>query len=296
MARLMQKAMVKLIQTFPRLVSDETYIKTIYRYIFGKKLNLEQPETYNEKLQWLKLYDRNPKYADLVDKYEVKQIVKEKVGEACLIPTIGVWERFEDIDFSIFPKAFVLKCTHDSGSVVICKDIATFDKQAAEKKLTHALKRNYFFKSREYPYLNVKPRIIAESYMEDLGTEQLYDYKIFCFNGKAEYLFIATDRHLDGPTNFDYFDRDFNRLPIRQAYHPNSNYTFEKPKCYDEMLQMAEKLSEGIPQVRVDFYVVNEQLYFGELTFFHHGGFAPFIPEETDALWGAKITLPEKQI
>ena len=230
----------------------------------------------------------------MVDKYEVKQIVKEKIGESYLIPTIGVWDHFEDIDFSSFPKAFVLKCTHDSGSVVICKDIDLFDFAVAKKKLTNALKKNYFYKSREYPYKNVKPRIIAEPYMEDLGTEQLYDYKVFCFNGIANYLFIASDRYKDGPTYFDYFDRDFNRLPIRQAYHPTSKYTFEKPECYEEMIRTAEILSQGIPQTRVDFYVVNGKLYFGEVTFFHHGGFAPFIPEETDKLWGGKIKLPEK--
>lgn len=292
---MLQKVKVKLMQTFPHLISDERYVEAIYQYIFGKKLDLEHPVTFNEKLQWLKLYDRNPRYTDMVDKYEVKRIVKENVGDSCLIPTIGVWDRFDDIDFSSFPKAFVLKCTHDSGSVVICKDIATFDKKSAKEKLTRALKRNYYLRSREYPYKNVKPRIIAEPYMEDLGTEQLYDYKIFCFNGEVQYLFIASDRHKAGPTYFDYFDRDFNRLPIRQAYHPTSQYTFSKPDCYEEMIQMAEVLSDGIPQVRVDFYIANGKLYFGELTFFHQGGFAPFIPEETDELWGRKIILPEKK-
>ncbi len=295
MNRFIKKTRVKLIQLFPKIVGDKKYVEIIYEYIFNKKLDLSHPLTYNEKLQWLKLYDRNPKYAKLVDKYEVKSYVEERIGSSCLIPTLGVWKSFEDIDFSSLPQQFVLKCTHDSGSVIICKDKTSFDRIEAKCKLTKALKKNYFYKSREFPYKNVHPRIIAEPYMEDLGAAQLLDYKIFCFGGKAEFLYIASDRFKEGPTYFDYFDRDFNRLNLRQAYHPTSNYKFDKPECFDTMITMAEKLSQGLPQARVDFYVVNNKVFFGEITFFNQGGFAPFIPEEYDTLWGERINLPEKQ-
>lgn len=275
---------------FPRLFNDRTYIALMYRAAFGKKPNLDRPKTYNEKLQWLKLNAADPSHAALVDKYLVKEFVREKAGDQCLIPTLGVWERFDDIDFAQMPSAFVLKCTHDSGSVVICKDKTTFDLQAARKKLSAALAVNYFYKSREYPYKTVQPRIIAEPYMEDLGSGQLYDYKIFCFNGEPKYMFIASDRASE--VKFDYFDVEFNRLPMRQVAHPNSTLEHKKPACFEEMLQTAKKLAEGLIQVRVDFYVVNDKMYFGELTFFHHGGFVPFVPEKYDDIWGDALRLP----
>lgn len=278
---------------FPKTLTDRAYVSILYRASFGKKLNLDHPVTFNEKLQWLKLNDQREEYTKLVDKYEVKKYVSDKVGEKYLIPTLGVWESVDQIDFDMMPDAFVLKCTHDSGSVVICKHKKDFDKAAARNKLEKALKRNYFYRSREYPYKNVPPRIIAEPYIENLEAGQLYDYKVFCFDGKPEYLFIASDR-ASGNVKFDYYDVNFNRLPMRQAAHPNSDFDHEKPLCFEEMLDVARTLSENIPQVRVDFYVVKDQLIFGELTFFHHGGFVPFIPEEYDYLWGQSIRLPQE--
>ncbi|MFI3202178.1 MAG: ATP-grasp fold amidoligase family protein [Eubacteriales bacterium] len=277
----------------PRLVSKRMYIKITYEYVFKKKINLSNPKTFNEKLQWLKLNDFRAEYTSLVDKAEVKKIVADKVGDKYIIPTIGVWEKFEDIDFNKLPNQFVLKCTHDSGSVVICKNKKNFDKDAAKKKLNQALKQNFYYRCREYPYKNVKPRIIAEDYINDISTGQLYDYKIFCFNGVPQYFYIASDRHLGSKnTKFDYFDIEFNRIDMRQAQNHCSNTLFFRPKCYDKMIEIASVLSKGIPQVRVDFYIANDKLIFGELTFFHQGGFGPFIPEKFDDIWGEKIKLP----
>lgn len=280
---------------FSRLVSDEAFIEATYQANFGRRLDWDNPQTYNEKLQWLKLYDRNPYYSELVDKDAVKRIVEHKVGPMGIriVPTLGVYDHFDKIDFGELPEAFVLKCTHDSGSVVICKNKAHFDKAAARDKLEKALKRDYYLRSREFPYKNVAHKIIVEPYLSELGEGRLLDYKLFCFNGKVYYLFIASDR--DTEVKFDYFDADFKRLDMRQAQHPTSQRVFEMPDCFEIMKQAAESLSEGIPQVRVDFYIINNEPYFGEMTFFHHGGFVPFIPDEMDFIWGSKIKLPSRQ-
>lgn len=288
------RILARLICGKAKWMPDEMYIKIMYRANTGKKLNLTNPKTYNEKLQWLKLYDQREEYTTLVDKYSVKQYVAAKIGEQYLIPTLGVWNTFDQIDFDRLPQAFVLKCTHDSGSVVICRDKGKLNKQAARVKLEKALKANYFYRSREYPYKHVPPRIIAEPYLENLDAGQLYDYKVFCFHGKPEFLFIASDR-ASGNVKFDYYDAQFHRLPMRQAAHPNSTIDHAKPDCFDELMDIAQTLSEGIPQVRVDVYIVDNHIIFGEMTFFHHGGFVPFIPEEYDYLWGEKIHLPQKE-
>lgn len=275
-------------------MSDKAFIKMKYRAAMDKKLNLKNPKTYNEKLQWLKLYDRNPLYTKLVDKYEVKKIVADRIGDQYIIPTLGVWDRFDDIDFDALPDQFVLKCTHDSGGLVIVTDKSKLDRKAAKKKIETALAANFYKKCREWPYKNVPPRIIAEQFMIDDELGELKDYKFFCFNGEPKYLFIASDRNKGRQeVKFDYFDIDFNRLPLRQAAHPNSTYPIERPKKYEEMVRLASQLSKGIPQVRIDMYEVNGQVYFGEYTFFHHGGMVPFIPEQYDYIWGEQIVLPD---
>lgn len=276
-------------------MSDEAFIRMKYRAAMDKKLNLKAPKTFNEKLQWLKLYDRNPLYTTLVDKQAVKEYVADKIGEKYVIPTLGIWEHFDDIDFDMLPNQFVLKCTHDSGGLVIVTDKAKLDRAAAKKKIEDALTADFYKTGREWPYKNVPPRIIAEQYMMDEDLGELKDYKFFCFNGVPKYLFIASDRGMGQNTvKFDYFDIDFNRLPMRQAAHPNSTYDIKKPKKYDEMVKIAAELSKSIPQVRIDLYEVNGQVYFGEYTFFHHGGMVPFIPEEYDYIWGEQITLPNE--
>ncbi len=274
-------------------MSDEAFIRMKYHAAMDKKLNLKNPRTFNEKLQWLKLYDRNPLYTQLVDKQGVKGYVADKIGEQYVIPTLGVWDSFDDIDFEMLPNQFVLKCTHDSGGVVIVTNKANFDHISA-KKIEEALAADFYKTGREWPYKNVPHRIIAEQYMIDDSLGELKDYKFFCFNGVPKYLFIASDRNKGKQeVKFDYFDIDFNRLPLRQAAHPNSTYHIERPRKYDEMVKLAAKLSKGIPQVRIDLYEVNGQVYFGEYTFFHHGGMVPFIPEEYDYIWGDQITLPD---
>ena len=271
-------------------------IKLRYLRKMGKWLDLDNPVTFNEKLQWLKAYDLNPYYTDIVDKQKVKEIISEKIGEEHIIPTIAIYERPEDIKWEDLPDRFVLKCTHDSGGIVVCQDKKSIDKAAALKKLTKHYNRNYYYNKREWPYKNIKPRIIAEQYMEDReGEGELKDYKFFCFNGVPKMLFIASDRHKKVETKFDFFDMDFNHLDIRQG-HPNSEILPEKPETFEQMKEMAAKLSEGFPHVRVDLYEINGKIYFGELTLYHYSGTVPFDPVKWDTTMGEWITLPEKRV
>ncbi len=294
---------IKKLFNLPRLSSrgllnwmpDSLYLKLRYKSRLGKKLDLKEPKTFNEKLQWLKLYNRNPIYTTMVDKCDAKKYVAERIGEEYIIPTLGVWEKFEDIDFDALPKQFVLKCTHDSGGLVICRDKKQLDLEDARKKINKSLKRNYYWHTREWPYKNVKPRIIAEQYMEDSVTKELRDYKFFCFNGKMKVMFIASERYNEATeTRFDFFDRDFQHLDFRNG-HPNADVPPAKPEKFEEMCVLAEKLSDNLPLLRVDFYDVDGKIYFGELTFSHWGGMMPFEPEEWDRKLGDWIELPTKK-
>ena len=287
--KLCKKALNKIIvKGFLDFLPDEIFLKLRYRLELGKKLNLENPQSFNEKLQWLKLYDRNPEYTKMVDKYEVRKYIAEKIGEEYLIPLLGVWDSFDEIDFDKLPNQFVLKCTHDSGGLVICKDKSNLDIKAAKKKINKCLKRNFYYLSREWPYKNVKPRIIAEKFMVDESGTELKDYKLFCFNGEPKALFVATDRPHD--TKFDFFDMEFNHLPFTNG-HPNAAKEIKKPEGLSEMAELAKKLSKGMKQVRIDFYDINGKVYFGEITFFHWSGMVPFDPEEWDYKWGDMIKL-----
>lgn len=275
-------------------MSDERYIKIAFKILVGKPLNLENPRTFNEKLQWIKIHDRRPEYTMMVDKYAVKEFVAKKIGEKYVIPTLGVWNHFDDIDFDLLPNQFVLKCTHDSGGLVICKDKKQLDKVKAKKKIEECLKHNFYYGQREWPYKDVSHRIIAEEYKEDKKTKELRDYKFFAFDGEVKAMFIATDRGSKEETKFDFFDTDFKHLPFTNG-HSNADKCPEKPLCFEEMKDLAEKLSKGIPQVRVDFYEVNGKVYFGEMTFFHWSGFKPFEPEKWDEIFGSWINLPDKK-
>lgn len=255
------------------------------------KLDLENPRTFNEKLQWLKLHDRNPAYTQMADKYAVREYIKNTIGQEYLIPLLGVWDSFDEIDFDKLPNQFVLKCNHDSGSVVICKDKTEFDFESAKNTLTKSINMNYYYRCREYPYKNIAPKIIAEKYMVDESGYELKDYKFFAFDGSVKALFIATDRPHD--TRFDFFDMEFNHLPIING-HPNTTKVLKRPECFDEMIKLAEILSVGIPHIRVDFYEINGRVYFGELTFYHWAGFTPFEPKEWDYTFGSWIKLPQK--
>ena len=274
-------------------LSDEEFLRKKYRAKMGKELNLDNPQTYNEKLNWLKLYYRNPLYPLLADKYRVKQYVADKIGEEYVIPLYGVWERFDDIDFDKLPDRFVLKCTHDSGGLSICRDKAAYDLAAAKKRIDDSLARQYYYYGREWQYKEIPPRIIAEAYMEDDKTRELRDYKFFCFDGVVRAMFIATGRQSAKSTTFDFFDPEFNHLDIKQG-HPNADKIPEKPVNFELMKELSAKLSAGLPHVRVDFYEVNGRAYFGEMTFFHFDGSTPFEPEKWDKIFGGWLRLPEK--
>lgn len=272
---------------------DSIYLKLLYRYKLGKKLDLKKPQTYNEKIQWMKVHYRNPLYTQLADKYGVREYISKKIGEEYLIPLIGVYDKFDDIDFDTLPDQFVIKCTHDSGGLVICRDKKQLDIKKAKAKIERCLKRDYFLNSREWVYSDIKPRIVIEKYMVDESGYELKDYKFFCFNGNAEVMFMATDRSGEEETKFDFFDMDFNHLDLRNG-HPNSTRKLEKPERFEEMAALAEKISEGLPHARVDLYNINGKLYFGEVTFFHWSGLKPFEPEKWDKIFGDWFMLPEK--
>lgn len=276
-------------KNFFKWIPDEKYITIKYKLEMNQKLNLKEPKTFNEKLQWLKLYDRNPEYTKMVDKYEAKKYVADIIGQEYIISTLGVWDKFEDIEFDKLPKQFVLKPTHTSGNVFICKDKEKINYKQLRKIINKWLKRNYYLIHREWPYKNVRPRIIAEQYMVDESGTELKDYKFFCFNGEPKLLFVAKDRPY--ATKFNYYDMDFKKLPFKQHYK-NFNDYIEKPKGFEKMIELSRKLSKDIPHVRVDFYDINGKVYFGELTFYHFSGFEKFEPEEWDRILGDMLELP----
>ncbi len=280
---------------FSRVLPDKFYLSCMVRVHCGYWPNWNNPQTYNEKLNWLKLYDRQPRYTMMVDKYAVKEYVASIIGSSYIIPTLGVWDKPEDIDWDSLPDRFVLKTTHGGGNtgVVICKDKATFDRKKTMEKLNKSLKQDIYRVLREWPYKNVPRRIIAEQFIEG-ETGDLPDYKFFCFNGEVKALFIGTERS-SGDVKFDYFDAEFHHLDLVQS-HPMSGKQIPKPDTFEEMKIVASQLSKGIPHVRVDLYSVNGQVYFGEITFFHHGGVTPFHPQEWDYIFGSWISLPEKWI
>lgn len=270
---------------------DATFLKIKYRLKVGKKLDLNNPQSYNEKLQWLKVNYRRPEYTTMVDKYQAKEYVAEIIGKEYIIPTLGVWDRFEEINFEELPDQFVLKCTHDSGGLIICKDKSKLDLEAAKKKINKSLKMNFYLEGREYPYKNVIPRIIAEKYMVDESGVELKDYKIFCFNGKAKCIQLDFGRYSTHQRNM--YSVDWKPLGFSLCYPSDYSKVFEKPKNLEHMIEIAEKLSTGIPHVRVDLYNINGQIYFGELTFFHGSGFEKFDPEEWNYKFGDWLELPE---
>ena len=299
---------------FYKNMSDEEYLKKKFKLEMGRKLNLENPQTFNEKLQWLKIYDRKPIYTTMVDKYEAKYYVASIIGKEYIIPTLGVWDKFDDIDFASLPDQFVLKCTHDSGGLVICKDKNKLDKVAAKKKIEKSLRRNYYWFGREWPYKNVKPRIIAEKYMEDTSTlksqdyeclreeedrqttGELTDYKFFCFDGCVDCVMVCLERS-SGETKFYFFDKDWNlrRLNIRGKNAPEG-FSIPKPKCIDGMFDIAATLSKGLSFARIDLYQSDGHIYFGEITFFPDSGFDANILQEADEYWGKILILPDRTL
>lgn len=285
-------ALNKLVYVLP----DEWYLFLRFKNRVGYWPHLRHPRTFNEKLQWLKLHDKHAEYTQMVDKVEAKKYVASIVGEKYIIPTLGVWNSVDEIEWDKLPNQFVIKVTSDSGGIVVCKDKSKLDIKKAKKKLSKGWGKNYYVFNKEYPYRYLKPRIIAEEYKEDESGYELKDYKIFCFNGEPKILFVASDRQKAGEdTKFDFFDLDWNHLPFTNG-HPNSTEEIVKPKNFDEMLEVARKLSGGAknPQVRIDLYNCNGKIYFGEITFFHWSGMTAFEPMEWDFKLGEMIKLPKK--
>ena len=278
-----------------KIVPDKLFLTLQYRAVFGKSINWNSPVTYNEKLQWLKVYDRRPIYTTMVDKYAVKKSVAEIIGEEHIIPTLGVWDRPEDIEWDKLPNQFVLKCTHDSGGLVICRDKETLDRKAAIKKLNKSLQNDYYMAGREWPYKNVPRRIIAERYMEDKNVGELPDYKFFCFNGRCESFKIDFDRQKTHHAN--YYNRACELMPFGEVVcPPDYKRNLNIPSNVNEMINYAELLASHINSsfVRVDLYNINGQIYFGEITFYPASGFGKFEPKEWDKTIGEWINLPKK--
>lgn len=271
---------------------DKFFLKAKFRLRMGQQLNLKDPQSFSEKLQWLKIYNRNPEYTKMVDKFEVKQYVANIIGDQYIIPTIGVWDNVDDIDFDSLPEQYVIKCTHDSGSIYICKDKNTFNVKQVKKKLANGLKKNMFICGREWPYKNVKARIIAEKYIEDEQVHELRDYKFFCFGGKVKMFKIDFDRFTEHRAN--YFDINLNLLPFGEAdFPPKPEKSLDFPSQINKMFKLAEILSKDIPFLRVDFYQANNHVYFGELTFFPATGMGKWTDDKWDIELGSWINLPK---
>lgn len=277
-------------------ISDEKYIKREWKRFFGTELNLDNPQTICEKIQWLKLYNQKPEYTKMVDKYAVKQYVGDLVGYDHVIPTLGVWERAEDIDFDQLPSQFVLKPTHDSGGLIVCRDKSKLDRKDAIRRLNRSLKHNYFVNNREWVYKNVEPRIIAEPFIDELGNPNSIEYKVTCFDGKVAFVTIC-----QGPAHTDYelrsndhYTPEFEKLDWYVNYKPAA-VPPQKPEQWDELIAFAQKLSAGIPYVRVDTYIIDGKILFGELTFYTWGGFMHFVPQEWDLKLGQMLKLPEQK-
>lgn len=273
------------------LMPDKLYLRIMFRINTGKRLNLKKTVTFNEKLQWLKLYNRCSEYTMMVDKVKAKEYVAEKVGRQYIIPTIGVWDDPDDIDFDTLPDQFVIKCNHNSGlGMCICKDKGKLDIPKVKNRLRKGLKQNYFMHGREWPYKNVPRKILAEKFMVDESGNELKDYKIFCFDGEPELIEVDYGRFTEHKRNI--YGKDWNFIKMEIQYPSEENYVISRPEKLEEMLALARILAKGIPHIRVDFYSINNQLYWGELTFFHGSGLEYFSPEEWNERLGKLIKLP----
>lgn len=269
-------------------IPDEPYLKISYYAHMGKPLDLKNPKTFNEKLQWLKLHDRKPEYIRMVDKYEAKRYVAEKIGEEYIIPTLGVWDCFDDIDFDSLPDQFVLKCTHDSGGLVIVRNKTELDRNAAKKIIEKSLKKNYYYSGREWPYQNVKPRIIAETFMSD----HIRDYKFYCFHGEPKLLYVSEGLEDHATAKISFLTLDWAFADFKRTDYASFEKLPEKPEKFAQMQEMAIRLSADHCFLRVDLYSVENNIYFSELTFSPCSGMMPFEPEAWDERIGSWITLP----
>lgn len=277
---------LKMFNNYP----DDKFLETKFWLRTGKKLDFKKPMTFNEKLQWLKLYDRNPEYTQLVDKLEVRKYIEKTIGKEYLIPLLGEWDKFEDIDFNLLPDQFVLKCTHDSGGLIVCENKGALNLKRAKKKINRSLKRNFYYHGREWPYKNVKPRIICEKFMVDESGIELKDYKIFCFLGEPKIIQVDYNRFEGHKRNL--YDVDWNYVSSSIKHPTDPARLIEKPEKLEEMLQLARMLSKEYYHVRVDFYSIKDKIYFGEMTFYHGSGYEKFEPEEFGYKMGSWLQLP----
>lgn len=276
-------------------VPDRKYLSIIYEKKIGKQINLTDPKGFNEKLQWLKLHDKNPEYINYVDKYEVRKYIEKMLGTEYLVPLLGVYNSVDEIDWKSLPQTFVLKCTHGSGFNIVCKDKNLLNIEEAKKQLKRWMKKNYFYVGREWPYKFIEPRIVCEQFLTDDSGYELKDYKFMCFNGKTEFLFICLNRSAETGLCVDFYDLDWNLLPF-QRHYPNSSTHLEKPHNFDKMIQIADMLSKNMPFVRIDLYEANGNVYFGEITLYPGSGFEEFQPEVYDEWVGNMIKLPDTKI
>lgn len=286
------KIIIYLLRRIAKQWDDEFYLKVIYFLTFRKKLNLDNPQTFNEKLQWLKLYDRRPEYTIMVDKYAVRKYVAEKIGNEYLIPLLGVWNDPDDIDFDSLPNQFVLKCNHDSGGICICKDKSKINMEKVKARLRKSLNHDYYKVAREWPYKNVPRKILAECYMKSQDGCDLVDYKIHCFNGKPKFILVCTERFSKNGLCEDFYSIDWDKLDIRRPMVKSNPNNIVKPRLLGVMLDLSEKLSIGLPFVRTDFYIIDNKIYFGELTLYPSGGLTSFDPKDVDIKLGECLKLP----
>ncbi len=277
-------------------VPDEEYLKKRFRAHFNCSLNIENPKTFNEKLQWLKLYDRKAEYTVMVDKYRVREYISNKIGNRYLVPLLGVWDSPDEIDFSSLPDKFVLKCNHNSGTgMCICTDKSSLNIEQVKENLRKGLKQDYYLTGREWIYKDVPRKIIAEQFLKsDAGG--LTDYKIHCFNGVPKFILVCCDRFAESGLTEDFYTPQWEHMDIKRPDIPNATAPIQKPKELEQMLMLAEKLSKNIPFIRIDFYYVEGKIYFSELTFFPASGFDSFEPKIWDEKFGEWLTLPTKCI
>ena len=298
MISLGRRYLAALIARIGKNIPDDIYLKIRFYLEMEQKLDLNNPQTFNEKINWLKIYYKNPLLPSLADKSLVKDYVNKIIGSKYIIPTYGVWNSFDDIDFTSLPNQFVLKSTNGGGGngVIVCDNKLTFDKVKAKMKLEKSMKTDWSIQ-REWVYNNISPRIIAEKYMSNNDGSELVDYKFLCFNGEPRLLFLASDRYKKGEKlKFDWYDMDLNHLPIQSVGYPNSNKKITMFPQFEEMKMIATKLSSGLPHVRVDLYMIDGNIYFGELTFFHDGGLVQLNPREWDYRIGNWLKLPPKTV
>lgn len=286
-----------------KLIPTKLFLRLHYRISCKTRLNLKNPKGFNEKLQWLKIYDQNPRYVDLVDKIKAKEIVGDIIGKEHIIPNLGEWNRFEDIDFDTLPDQFVLKCSHDSGGLAVCRDKSKFDIDKARQIINKSLKRNFYYLGREWPYKGVHPRILAEKFMtesasleDDIGKSTveigLTDYKFYCFNGVPKFLYISKGLEDHTTALMTFVTMDWKIAPFQRTDFAGFKELPKKPEHYDEMVEYATKLSEGIPFVRVDLYEIQNTVYFSEMTFSPSSGYALFSPGEWENTIGEWLKLP----